>query len=49
MTARSDRPGGVNILLGDGSVRFIKSTINGPTWRSLGTIADGEIIGDDAR
>ena len=47
ITARSYHPGGVNILLGDGSVRFLKNAINGPTWRALGTIAGGEIVGDD--
>ena len=44
ITARSYHPGGVNILLGDGSVRFTKSTINGLSWRALGTVAGGEII-----
>ena len=44
ITARSYHPGGVNVLLGDGSVRFTKSTINGQTWRSLGTVSGGEVI-----
>jgi prepilin-type N-terminal cleavage/methylation domain-containing protein/prepilin-type processing-associated H-X9-DG protein len=43
-TARSFHPGGVNALLGDGSVRFVKSTINGYTWRALGTVAGGEVV-----
>jgi prepilin-type N-terminal cleavage/methylation domain-containing protein/prepilin-type processing-associated H-X9-DG protein len=48
ITARSYHPGGVNVLLADGSVRFVKSTIAGPTWRALGSIAGGEIISSDA-
>ena len=37
ITSRSYHPGGVNALLADGSVRFIKSSIAGPVWRSLGS------------
>jgi len=48
VTARSYHPGGVNALFGDGSVRFVKSTINGTTWRALGTIAGGEVISADS-
>ena len=48
VTSRSYHPGGVNALFGDGSVKFIKSTINGLTWRSLGTIAGGEVIDGNA-
>ena len=47
ITARSYHPAGVNALFGDGGVRFIKSTIDGVTWRSLGTIAGGEVISGD--
>jgi prepilin-type N-terminal cleavage/methylation domain-containing protein/prepilin-type processing-associated H-X9-DG protein len=47
INARSYHPGGVNALFGDGSVRFIKSTINGQTWRALGTVAGGEVISAD--
>ncbi len=45
ITARSYHPGGVNALFGDGSVRFFKSSINGNTWRGLGTVAGSEVIG----
>lgn len=48
LTARSYHPGGVNALFADGSVRFIKSTINGQTWRSAGTLTGGEIISADS-
>jgi prepilin-type N-terminal cleavage/methylation domain-containing protein/prepilin-type processing-associated H-X9-DG protein len=48
ITARSYHPGGVNVLLGDGSVRFVKSTINGLMWRALGSVNGGEVISADA-
>jgi prepilin-type N-terminal cleavage/methylation domain-containing protein/prepilin-type processing-associated H-X9-DG protein len=48
ITSRSYHPGGVNSLFGDGSVRFFKSSINGITWRALGTIGAGEVISSDA-
>jgi hypothetical protein len=38
----------VNLLLLDGSVRFIKSSINLGTWNALGTRAGGEVISADA-
>jgi prepilin-type processing-associated H-X9-DG protein len=47
-TARSYHPGGVNVLLGDGSARFVKSTIDGMVWRALGTIGGGEIVSSDS-
>ncbi len=48
ITARSDHPGGVYALFGDGGVRFVKDGIDGSTWRALGTVAGGEIIGGDS-
>jgi prepilin-type N-terminal cleavage/methylation domain-containing protein/prepilin-type processing-associated H-X9-DG protein len=48
MPPSSRHPGGVNFLLGDGSVRFIKNTINIPTWQALGTKAGGEVISSDS-
>lgn len=48
ITSRSYHPGGVNVLMGDGSARFIKDTISGPTWRALGSVAGGEVITSDS-
>ncbi|WP_435008447.1 DUF1559 domain-containing protein [Tundrisphaera lichenicola] len=47
-TARSRHPGGVNLLLADGSVRFVKNTINLAAWQSLGTCNGGEVISADS-
>jgi prepilin-type N-terminal cleavage/methylation domain-containing protein/prepilin-type processing-associated H-X9-DG protein len=47
-TAGSAHPGGVNVLFGDGSVRFIKSTINYQTWYAIGSRAGGEVLSSDA-
>ena len=48
LAARSLHPGGLNVLLGDGSVRFVKDTINPFTWRALATRNGGEVISADA-
>jgi prepilin-type processing-associated H-X9-DG protein len=47
ITSRSYHPGGVHALRCDGSVRFTAETIDGLTWRALGTIAGGEVISND--
>jgi prepilin-type N-terminal cleavage/methylation domain-containing protein/prepilin-type processing-associated H-X9-DG protein len=44
--ARSGHSGGVNALLGDGSVRFVGNTVALAAWRSLATRAGGEVSGD---
>lgn len=44
----SQHPGGVNTLMGDGSVRYIKSTVALQTWRALGTRNGGEVISADS-
>jgi prepilin-type N-terminal cleavage/methylation domain-containing protein/prepilin-type processing-associated H-X9-DG protein len=46
--AASNHPGGVNVLMADGSVKFIKNTVNRMTWWSLGTRAGGETVSSDA-
>ena len=44
----AEHPGGANVLLGDGSVRFIKESIYPYTWVALSTRSGGEVInGDD--
>jgi prepilin-type N-terminal cleavage/methylation domain-containing protein/prepilin-type processing-associated H-X9-DG protein len=37
-------PGGVNVLLGDGGVRFVKETVDLGVWRALSTRNGNEII-----
>ena len=46
--ARSRHPGGVNTTFCDGSVRFIKNTININIWRALSTTQGSEVISSDA-
>ncbi len=46
--ATSSHPGGVNTMMADGSVKFIKNSINLATWWALGTIAGGEVISSDS-
>ncbi len=45
---RSRHPGGVNTLFGDGSVHFLKGSVNPQTWVALGSIAGGEVISSDS-
>jgi prepilin-type N-terminal cleavage/methylation domain-containing protein/prepilin-type processing-associated H-X9-DG protein len=48
LAMRSRHSGGVNVLLGDGSCRFIKNSVNQSTWWALGTKSGGEVISSDA-
>ncbi|WP_165243921.1 DUF1559 domain-containing protein [Paludisphaera soli] len=43
----ADHPGGCNVLMGDGSVRFASSNISQVVWPALATRAGGEIISSD--
>jgi prepilin-type N-terminal cleavage/methylation domain-containing protein/prepilin-type processing-associated H-X9-DG protein len=41
-------PGGSNVLMGDGSVRFIKASINLLAWQALCSRSNGEVISADS-
>jgi prepilin-type N-terminal cleavage/methylation domain-containing protein/prepilin-type processing-associated H-X9-DG protein len=44
----SRHPGGANFTFADGSVHFLKSSINPVPWRALATRAYGEVISADS-
>jgi len=44
--SRSRHPGGVQVLMCDGSARMISNNININTWRALSTARSGEVVGD---
>ena len=46
--ANSRHPGGVNVQMADGSVKFIKSTVNQASWWALGTRSGGEVLSADS-
>ena len=46
--ASSFHPGGVNVALLDGSVRFLKNTVAQVTWWALATKQGGEVISADS-
>jgi prepilin-type N-terminal cleavage/methylation domain-containing protein len=45
-TASSRHTGGVHTLLCDGTVRFVSQNVDLGVWRSIGTRASGEVIGE---
>jgi len=48
MPPTSNHPGGVDVCFTDGSVRFIKNTVNLQTWWALGTRGGGETVSSDS-
>jgi prepilin-type N-terminal cleavage/methylation domain-containing protein len=42
VTPSSDHPGGINVLMGDGTVHFVRDTIDMPIWWGWGTRNGGE-------
>ena len=45
--ARSKHTNGVNVGMGDGSVRFVNNSIDVNAWRAAATMSNGEVIGLD--
>ena len=48
ITARSLHPGGVNSLLADGHVQFIKNSISVVVWQAIGSLNGGEVVSSDS-
>jgi prepilin-type N-terminal cleavage/methylation domain-containing protein/prepilin-type processing-associated H-X9-DG protein len=48
ITATSNHPGGVQVCFGDGSVKFVKDTINPQVWWAIGSRNQGEVLSADA-
>ena len=44
----SDHPGGCNVTLGDGAVRFVSEMINHDVWAALSSFDGGEAVSGDA-
>ena len=44
IAASSNHPGGVNVLFMDGSVRFVKNSVNYQTWYAIATLNSGEVV-----
>jgi prepilin-type processing-associated H-X9-DG protein len=47
-SARSNHPGGVNVCMGDGSVRYVKDSVAQNTWFALATREAGEVLSGDS-
>jgi prepilin-type N-terminal cleavage/methylation domain-containing protein/prepilin-type processing-associated H-X9-DG protein len=47
-TVQSNHPGGVNVLMADGSGRFVKNSVSPQTWMALGTKSNGEVVSSDS-
>ena len=45
--ASSYHTGGANAVTADGSVRFVRETIDFPTWQAMGSRAGGEVVALD--
>ncbi len=48
VNAQSNHPGGCNFLMADGSVRFIKDSVNMQTYWAVGTRNGSEVVSADA-
>jgi prepilin-type processing-associated H-X9-DG protein len=48
ITATSNHPSGVNVAFCDGSVKFVKDTVDLQTWWAIGSRNGREIVSADA-
>jgi len=48
LAASSYHGDGVNVLFGDGSVRYVKNKVDPSVWAALGTVAGQEPISDES-
>ncbi len=48
VAASSYHSGGVNVVMGDGSVRFVRDTIDFTAWQAYGSATGGEVISDNS-
>ena len=48
VSSRSHHPGGVHAAMLDGSLRFVRNTVDRAVWRAIATRAGGEIVSADA-
>jgi prepilin-type N-terminal cleavage/methylation domain-containing protein/prepilin-type processing-associated H-X9-DG protein len=48
LASRSYHPGGINVAMADGSVRFINDRVRLEVWKALGTRAGGEVVDNTA-
>jgi prepilin-type N-terminal cleavage/methylation domain-containing protein/prepilin-type processing-associated H-X9-DG protein len=48
MPASSRHPGGVNVLMADGQVRFVSESVDLTIWMAVGTIAGAETISNQS-
>jgi prepilin-type processing-associated H-X9-DG protein len=44
LSARSNHPGGANVSMFDGSVRFVPDSVDVIAWRAVGTRRDGVTV-----
>ncbi len=48
LTAGSRHSGGANVMMMDGSARFVKGTVSPQTWWSIGSMSGGEVVSSDS-
>ncbi|MCA8991759.1 MAG: DUF1559 domain-containing protein [Planctomycetaceae bacterium] len=46
VSATSGHSGGVQVLLADGSLRFVSESVDATVWRNVGSISDGNALGE---